>query len=180
MHSQIIYDASNFSGPIAIDTLTFFNSVEDDPDTFGGPFTITLSTTSAPISGPSATFADNVGADAQRFAVFAPGVGFAIPMPTFSITGTPFNYDPANGNLLLDITSPNNNAEARGFIDADGLDGIFAVSRVVSFDCPDDGCVGLNRGPVTQFRGSPVPEPGTVTLVGIGLCGAAVARRRRR
>jgi len=185
MRSQIIYDASNFSGPIAIDTLTFFNSVEDDADTFGGPFTITLSTTSAPIGGPSATFADNVGADAQLFAVFAPGVGFPIPMPSFSVTGTPFNYDPAHGNLLLDITSPN--SLLSGFIDENGL-GTFAVSRVFSLDASAEECgepkvcVESHRGPVTQFGGSPppVPEPGTLTLVGIGLCGAAVARRRRR
>jgi PEP-CTERM motif-containing protein len=177
-HEQFIYDASYFPEAILIDTLTFFNSVVDSPDSFGGPFTMTLSTTSSTVAAPSTTFATNLGADAQAFGVFNPAG--AIPA-TFSFTGTPFAYNPANGNLLLDITSPN--SPFSGFTDYNGGAG-FNVSRVWNANAAGEasGAVDTHYGPVTQFEGDTVavPEPGTLTLLGLGLCSVAAGLRRRK
>lgn len=174
IHAQFIFDASYFSEALLIDTLTFFNSVVDVPDTFSGPFTMTLSTTSSSVNAPSATFATNLGADAQLFGVFNPAG--SIPA-TFSFSGTPFAYNPANGNLLLDVTSPNSPFSA--FTDYNSGAG-FNVSRVWNLDGSASGTVNANYGPVTKFEGDPIPEPGTLTLLGLGLCSVAAGLRRRK
>ena len=80
-----------------------------------------------------------------------------------TVAGTPFVYDPAGGNLLLDIRS-SISASGRAFFDAriGDADGLF--SRAHNFG---SGFTGY--GLVTQFNTSTVPEPGSIALVGTGL-----------
>ncbi len=110
-----IYDASQFgalSGP------SFLTQFAYRPDTIpgpSGPRTATLrifaSTTSRSTTGLSPTFADNVGVD--KVLVFdgtltwttanLPGPGNTRQFDVVFPLTTPFLYDPAAGNLLLDI-----------------------------------------------------------------------------
>ena len=116
--TQQVYASSEFAswdGPQYINQITFRQDINGVPfkATLEG-VRIALSTTDRPVDGLGTTFADNVGADE---AVVHGG-----ELPIFSMvdtTGgrprelniainlqTPFLYDPARGNLLLDITNP--------------------------------------------------------------------------
>jgi len=179
--SQFIFDSSYFSGPISISELKFFNSVVDTPDTFDpGTYTFKLSTSANDYLTPSATFANNVGADVQLFATVVIAGG-AVP-PVFSFTGTPFNYNPANGDLLLEIDKTGAASTFSAFTDYNGPnDANFKVSRVWNTDGSATGNVDINYGPVVQFGTgtAAVLEPMTLTLTGLGLAGFAARRLKK-
>jgi hypothetical protein len=183
VHAQFIFDSSYFSGPISITELQFFNSDQDPTgDNFEpGTYTFRLSTSANDFSTPDAVFANNLGPDVQLFATVVIGSN-AIP-PVFSFAGTPFTYDPANGDLLLEIDKTGTNNSFSGFTDYNADQG-FKVSRVWSFDNGPTGNVDINFGPVTNFTTtavspSPVPEPMTLTLTGLGLAGIAARRLKK-
>jgi PEP-CTERM motif len=178
--NQFIFDSSYFSGPISITELTFFNSRQDDPDTFDpGTYTFRLATSTNDYLTPSATFANNVGSDVQLFATVVVGNG-PIP-PVFSFPGTPFNYDPANGDLLLEIDKTGSSNTFNGFVDYGPDDATFKVSRVWNLDGTASGTVEINAGPVTLFGAgaAAVPEPMTLALTGLGLAGIAARLRKK-
>jgi len=85
---------------------------------------INLSTTDAAVGGLSATFADNVGADDEVVFNGSVDVSSAFTGPSggpkdFDIViqlSTPFSYDPALGNLLIDYR--NRSGSTATFIDA--------------------------------------------------------------
>jgi hypothetical protein len=114
MRYQQVYASSQFSGPILIGQILF------RPDaTFGGGFSallpdiqIDMSTTREAADALSTTFADNVGPDDTivyargALPLFSSFTGPAAGPKTFDITinlTTPFLYNPAAGNLLLDV-----------------------------------------------------------------------------
>ena len=176
LHAQFIYDASYFPVPVTITGLTFFNSVEDSPDTFDpGFYTFLLSTTSATVASPSSTYADNRGGDFQIFDVESPAGPYP---PSFTFFGAPFTYNPINGNLLLEVNKTGSDAFS-GFTDYNSGDG-FLVSRVWGND-PDTGSIDRNYGPVTEFElgQQAVPEPATLTLTGLGIIGVVSWRLRK-
>ncbi len=177
--AQFIYDSSLFSGPISITGLEFFNSFADAPgETFDpATYTFRLATSATDFASPSTVFADNVGADVQLFATVALG-GDVIP-PAFSFTGVPFLYDPANGDLLIEILK----SGTSGFSGFTDYNTDFAASRL--FDLGDGSGVSGDVGfaPVVDVIGrdvtpAPVPEPASLTLTGLGL--AWVARRLKK
>jgi len=116
---QQVYRANNFGGPALAGGGVWLDHIYFRADTtnhfLSGPLMedvqVNLSTTLRGPDGLSPVFADNVGADDKlvfgrgslRFVVDwhpAPGpqnFSFAIPF------SPPFFYDPANGNLLLDV-----------------------------------------------------------------------------
>jgi hypothetical protein len=96
---------------------------------------------------------------------------------TFNLN-TPFAYNPATGDLLLevDVTNQDNvaNTGANGYNCAD-----FTGTQVDRAYCLTNvGCVGGTLGAlVTTFNA--VPEPGTLVMVGSDLIGlAGIAGRR--
>jgi hypothetical protein len=191
---QQVYAASQFAAPINIGQITF------RPEAICVPFTqtwtnvlVTLSTTTAAPDGLSTTFASNVGADST---VVYSG---AITLSTANTVGpgstrnfdininlqTPFAYNPAGGNLLLDIRNNSPESHAGPFImDAHSVTGD-SISRVVGA-AGDPGAVtgtANTLGLVTRFTGAAaVPEPTTLALgaVGLGTILWQVRRRRRR
>jgi len=188
---QQVYAASQFGGLPAGGGL--ITQIVFRPDaTFGMAFTSTLpdiqidlSTTSAADDGLSGTYANNVGADDSI--VFARGpltLSSAFTGPPngpkdFDIIITlthPFLYNPALGNLLLDVRNFGGGTTTQ--FDAVSTTGD-GVSRV--FNQNVNGTTGTTDtiGLVTGFV--IVPEPGTaMLLVGGGTLLALFGECRRR
>jgi hypothetical protein len=101
---------------------------------------VNLSTTSKSPNGLSSTFADNIGADDRQVfsGPLSTAVTFTGDATNFEVTlnfTTPFFYDPAKGNLLLDIRNAQGGVEVPA--SDQELDGTSAtgdsVSRVYNF-----------------------------------------------
>jgi len=100
---QQLYYASNFSGPMLIESITFFTA---EPEFFAysvfpGTYELTLSTTSASLYGLS--FYNATGNIGQFFSGY---LSQQITGGRVTISGNPFLYNPGVGNLLLTITGP--------------------------------------------------------------------------
>jgi len=197
MRYQQVFDASQFSaigaGGGTITEIAFRAHSESPPFAAAlASIQIDLSTTANAADALSTTFADNVGADDT--VVFGP-VPFAISSTqpaNFTSTAkpfeivfpllTPFFYDPADGNLLLDIRIPVQAAQPLlATVAFDGsVSGSDATSRVYSYlndvNSPTADQVST-YGLIARFTATPVPEPSTLPLVALGL--AALARRKR-
>jgi hypothetical protein len=192
---QQVYLSSQFpAGPLTITSIAF------RPDAgAGGAFAATLpsiqidlSTTSGVPDGLSLTYAANVGANDT--VVYGPA-----PLSlSSSFTGppggpknfdivinltTPFVYNPAAGNLLMDVR--NFGGGTTTFFDATNAPGI--ISRVYNEDGNVNATMGTPEvlgagyGLVTQFGFASVPEPGTFALVGasaLAMMGYTWHRRR--
>jgi len=193
---QQAYEASDFasvSGPVLITQIAF------RPDAFiGRAFSMTLpdiqinlSTITLGADGLSLVFANNLGLDDTI--VFARGplslsstftgpAGGPMDFDVVITLTTPFYYDPAAGNLLMDVR--NFGGGTTTVLDAESITGD-SIGRVhTTFDSPGgvnspNAGHGDSQGLVTQFTYSPVPEPGSACLVviGAGLC--YISRQRR-
>jgi hypothetical protein len=102
---QQVYDKSRFSGPIEIAEIRFFfdeTTRQASPTLNTAAIALSLSTTSASVGALNLQNLDlNVGANNR---VFTSGMLGGPAPPILSFLGKPFRYDPAGGNLLLDIT----------------------------------------------------------------------------
>ena len=162
---QQVYGAGAFAGPTSISSLTFYY----DPSRGGaslvisGTYAMYLSTTSAAVNAlDGVNLANNRGSDWTFFGTFTAGTD---TNPSITMTGTPFSYDPANGNLLMEI---------------------FGTGQIVTGNTPGvNGYIQVDDNGVVMSRAveysAIVPEPGTFALWGSGLAGlAGVVRRRAR
>jgi hypothetical protein len=171
---QQVYDSAQFSGSLLIDTISFFDAGFSG-NLNSGTYTLSLSTTTQPVNALDlVTFDNNLGSDNQTFTVSVLAGG---PVPSvLSFSGTPFLYNPGLGNLLLDVQIAgiaHSGGESFFECRCGTAAGIF--SRAHDFGSGFD-----DFGLVTEFEGSPVPEPTTVGLLGLGLITGAVRRRRTR
>lgn len=180
---QQVYGAALFPGAITITGLTFFNNNFVPGDIASANYSIYLSTTSVAANGLDATFANNVGADNALF--FGGALGGPIGATNeFTLNGGPFAYDPANGNLLMWITSDGAGLDFSVFLDFASGAPAGTFSRVYSFDTSGVASSSeSNAGLVTEFTYSTsstsVPEPGTFMLLGVGLSIAVLCHRSK-
>jgi hypothetical protein len=200
---QEIYASSFFAGAELIKGLSFRAYPGAAPSLFFGDsvdisdVVIRLSTTAAGAnesgSLPSATFADNLESDATTvysgaldLTTAATGTG---PQP-FDYTvsfSQPFSYNPADGDLLLDVTIPSGatvSGAGFGFLTFDTVntvdDGVYSVVNL-----SDGGATSgtlSTAGAITEFSVSSaaVPEPSVwlMMVTGFGVLGAAMWKRR--
>jgi len=174
---QEAYSSSLFSGPISITGIDFFlqPGYSGGGNLYAGTYQLSLSTITANINSLSDTnFSSNLGPDNTIFDTVALS---GAPPSTLTFTGGPFNYNPANGNLLLDIQISNTVPGLAGYGGAGYEDGAgTGPAGIIRYHNFGGGTTGF--GLVTEFD-STVPEPGTLSLLGCGLVGLLVQRLRR-
>jgi hypothetical protein len=178
---QQVYSKTAFSGPIAITWLTFFNSFAESHGFAGGPvltgnYDISFSVTSAPVNGLSSTLTNNIGTSLVTF--FNGSLGGPVPGNTFTITGTPFAYNPANGNLLMDVVVTNQpnvpNTGSNGYFDLDNTGSKTSRAFSVTNQTPSSDSAGL----VTGFN-TITPEPSSALLICGGVLAMIIRRKSR-
>jgi len=159
---QQAYAASDFSaigGPFAITGISFLGGGSGNlaPSTYS----LYFSTVTAGIDTLSnVNFDSNRGPDNALFATVALS-GPAPPTLTFS--GTPFNYDPTHGNLLLDIVVSPGGTGVFGAAFMSNTNAVGVFSRYHNF-----GTANVGFGLVTEFA-YVVPEPSVAGLIGLAL-----------
>jgi hypothetical protein len=154
---QQAYAAADFTGvgAMSISSIDFLHG-------FGflrqGTYQLSFSTITAGINTLSDTdFNSNLGPDNTLFrSVTLSGA----TDPTLTFTGTPYIYNPANGNLLLDIIVSSGGFSAGAHYDSTTNSSAF--SRYHDFG---SGTIGW--GLVTQFDYTSVPEPSSLVLMGL-------------
>lgn len=204
--NQVVYDAGFFAtGPVLVQAVSFRPFANFGSLFFGNTLTvsdvtITLSTTPRGGEGPgqpSESFASNVGADVRTVfsgpltlsTAFTPAAGGTLAFDYTVRFQQPFLYDPAAGNLLLDVLVPTTATVGGngllGFVTFDTVntlnDGIFAV--VANSNGAAASGVLSTAGPVTRFEVTPtavVPAPAGVVLAAAGIGTVLLGRVRRR
>lgn len=194
MRYQQVYAASQFS---ALSGPTLLTQIALRPSQFAhSAFTTTisdiqinLSTTSTAPDALSSTFASNTGADDT--VVYARG---SLTLSSSNTLGlfdtiinftTPFLYNPAAGNLLLDVRNFSGAPIQNTYFDAQTTTGD-SVSRVRGTEGSPLATSGTadTLGLITRFTYSTpdasVPEPGSVAmLLGFSVTGVGILRRRK-
>jgi len=175
---QQVYSSSAFPGPITFDMVTFFKSSGGPMDT--NSYVVSFSTTSKPVMGLDLfDYANNVGPDEQFFGSYA----LSGDMPdTLVLNGNAFNYNPANGNLLMTVqlgsiqVTPSN---YQSFFQADYTGIVTSRIWYLGQNPTEENDIG---GLVTGFNGNEpiIPEPSTIALLGLGLAATVLAARCHR
>lgn len=190
-YQQVLHSSEfgAFGGPAVITQIAF------RPDgVFGNAFSsvlpsvrIDLSTTSAAPDALSPIFAGNVGADATPVfngslplsSVYAGPAGGPKDFDIVVNLTTPFFYDPAAGNLLLDVR--NFGGGSTTFLDIQNPlgDSTSRVFSTVSGSVNDPSGVETSAGLVTRFTGTPVPAFSCVGFETQAGNGRGIARNNR-
>ncbi len=174
---QQIYLSTAFSGPVFIHQIAFESAALG---TLVDTFTLGLGTTSATPSDPGTTYAGNKRQDFTQ--VFSGTVVTTLMGGSaFDLVinlDDPFLYDPGAGNLLLDVFltgASGNGAPFKAGISTD-------VGRLFNAGGTGSPTATSDFGLLTQFdvTQSQTPEPVTLTLVGIGLAGGVMVRKRSK
>ena len=182
---QQVYSSGSFSGTTSFSALTFFDSYIISQGFGGGPiipgnYSINFYYSANPVNGLSAS---SPGANEGAFIGSFGDFNVTSPInfnPSYTFNGNSLTYNPLDGNLLMDIIVKNQanipNGSGNGYMDADSSGS--ATSR--AYFLSNGIAAADSNGLVTEFSGGSTgtPEPASFALVGLGLLGAALTRRK--
>jgi hypothetical protein len=188
MDWQEAYSHTAFTGAITITNLEFAYAAQFGGTSvlLDGTYDIYLGYSANPFDSLSADQTANRGAGwglVDHLVVSGNGCDFN-PLCHLNLANS-FTYDPANGDLLLEIIASGQdlvaNGSGNGYVDADSTGWVIYRNYCIGArDCVN-GSVD-NIGPlVTTFSTgqTSVPEPGTLAMLGSGILGVAGLLRRR-
>ncbi|HEY3756614.1 MAG TPA: hypothetical protein VGL42_10735 [Opitutaceae bacterium] len=175
-----IYNAADFSGPLTIDSLNFYNTQFH----FGtealntADYSIFLATTNTAIGALTGNAATDDGGSDTLFGNYSLGGTFTTGS-ALTLAGANYNYDPANGNLLviMEVTNSQNNGNL--YLDALNGDGGTITSRWYTNAVPQGDSFGLVTGFGTASSAAP-DIASTCSMLGLGLAALGLSVRRRR
>ena len=184
---QQVFSASQFgTTPFLINNIAFrIDGASTGPVgwSFGGS-TIQFSTTTRTPDSLSPVFADNIGSDVTTVRNGAIPIGGSFqsgvsPQPFGSgISTAPFLYNPAQGNLLLDIRGRSGLTLFPGSLDGESTIGDSVSWVFANSELPASGTAN-SFGLITRFDVTVLPEPGTWMLGLLGLAMFVIFRRRK-
>jgi len=165
-----IYDAGQFTGPISIESLTFF-TFGSAGTVIGGTYDISLAVTTDAVGTPLSSLSAESG-------FFLGNLGGPIG-GSLTIAGAAYAYDPMDGNLVLHVSVsdqdlvPNGGGNSYFWADYTGI----VTSR--EYELVGQGVVsGTTGGLVTRFNTVPEPATWALLITGFGLVGASLRRRK--
>lgn len=171
---QEVYSSSLFTGPVVITSLAFS---PQDTTFYSANVDLRMTTTNVQVGNLSTNLDDNFSIPLTD--VFSdPNFGENVTggSETFSLIfnlTNPFIYDPAQGNLLLDLVISNQNIN-EGFSRSGTGPILSRAYNSAGFGNGADG-VGLR----TEIGFTSVPEPGTLLMLGTGIFAIGGTIRRR-
>lgn len=180
---QQVYLSSAFPGTISIQGLTFFEGqLVNGAQPATGTYTLSFSYTSFNPGGLDLTNPTNneMSGTASFFAGTLPALTPQGPGNWLVLTGTPFVYNPADGNLLLTVQySGSSTVSPYLYLNEASTTAVSSSAYFGSLG--NDG--NTSGGLVTGFDYAPagIPEPGSLVLTaaGIGLLAYRYRRRKR-
>ncbi len=149
-------------GSQSITSVDFYNNINFSGSTLviGGTYSLYLSTTTAAVDGLSSNLALNRGPDWTLVGSFLAGTN---TNPMITISTNPFNFNAANGNLLLEIIGTGQANVCNG-----------CGNSYMEVDT--SGTVTSRAG---EYDTSTVPETGTLLMFGSGIIGIVGVVRRK-
>ena len=169
---QQVYGSTAFSGPTTINTVEFlFPQYGNEWTDNTGSYTLAFYLTSQPVNGLSTNPATNATTLLSDFGTFTPGL-------SYTFVGNSFNYDPALGNLLMQVMSSGTpgDSNALAFSNANN-DAMSNLYRPLGGGALTTGTNGL----VTRFANTPaVPEPSTWAMMLLGFFAVGMVARQRK
>lgn len=173
---QMVYDSGLFSGSSTIQDFSFFADTATSGTTVSADLDIFMSHTSKAVDALDTTMDNNLGVD--NTLVWSGAIGNTLNDGEKLTFVTNWDFDPGIGNLLIDFRFSNQSGGNLSFEDMNATSWANTHSRMHNFG---SGFAGY--GLVTEFTvgtSSAVPEPTGLALLGLGLAGMGIARKRKQ
>jgi hypothetical protein len=180
---QQVFAPTAFAGSTSIDSLTFsyYGPFGGNATLLGGTYEFEWGYARLnAVNNLSTSLPSNYLGAPQMIGSFVVPSGGLFYGTNFTFSFLPFNYNPAQGDLLLEILVSNQdnvpNLSGNGYNQSD--DTGFVTSRAYCFGSGESaGCYVDSSGLVTTF-GTTTPEPSSFILFGTGVLGLLAFRRK--
>jgi hypothetical protein len=170
-----MYSSSAFSTTTTFSQISFFADTDFAPAlVLSGNYEIIFGTTTDPLGS---TYPIGPLSNVETFfdGSLPAGSGAGI----YSISGASYTYNPADGNLVMEVIATNQanvpNGDGNGFFEDDTTGTVMTRA----YELIGQGGVNDNFGLVTEFGAVPEPAAWALMLAGIAGLGAALRGRRK-